>query len=135
MLCLEGIYEVSYHCSPVGKVQVVQQGLYYHIICRCVVPDGKICRLYVLWGKHRENLGVVVPDEQGFFLDRKIPTKRFGEGMPTFELHGEAQERFEDFVPIIPEEPFAYIDRLKTAFLQSENGKIGIQVDKSPNAV
>jgi len=39
------------------------------------------------------------------------------------------------FVPICPEEPFLYIDRLKTAFLESEQGKIGIRIQQHPEAI
>ena len=36
----------------------------------------------------------------------------------------------ETFVPIIPEEPFSYLSRLKNAFLVKQAGKIGIILPK-----
>ena len=132
---MEEIYAVCFAYKPVGKVQLMQQGLYYRILCRCRIPLDQVCRLYAVSEGRKENLGVVVPEGDGFFLDRKIPAKRLGTGKLQFVLSTGGGTKCGTFVPIKPEEPFLYIDRLKTAFLQSENGKIGIRIEESPEAV
>lgn len=131
---MEGIFQVYLGNLPAGKVQVIRQGLYYKITCRCQINGDMIYRLYAVTGDKRENLGVVVPDGDGFVLEKKIPIKQIGEKEPQYILSMGAGFDRGTFVPICPEEPFAYIDRLKTAFLETENGKIGIHLQQNPGA-
>lgn len=124
-----GDYEVLFGNQPAGKVQVVRQGLYYRFVCRCKLSGDVVCRLCVSCGGQQENLGVVVPTGEGFGLDTRLPVKRFREGTPAFSLipkHAMASGRF---VPIVPEEPFAYIERLKTSFLVKKYGQLGIIIE------
>ena len=109
-----------------GKVQVTRQGLYYHFVCRCRLTGDVICRLHVLCGGRQESLGVVIPVDSGFGLDIKVPVKRIGEGSMEFRLIPKHEAGSGHFVPISPEEPFAYISRLKKSFLEYNNGKVGI---------
>ena len=73
-------YEVFLSSRPVGKVQLIRQGLYCRVICRCLIPNDGVYRLYVQRDSGRENLGVVIPEGDGSFLDKRIPAKRIGEG-------------------------------------------------------
>lgn len=92
-------------------------------------------RLYAVSGAHRESIGVVVPEGDGFFLEKKVPVKRLSGEEVHFLLSSGEETARGCFVPIVPDEPFGYIERLKTSFLQSEHGKIGIRIEKSPEAV
>lgn len=132
---MEGCYEVYLGNAAVGKVQLLRQGLYFRVICRCTIPSDRVFRLFAQMGDRQENLGVVVPEGDGFLLDRKIPAKRFTGETLRFLLSSGGGERTGRFVPICPEEPFQYIDRLKTAFLESEHGKVGIRIEDSPETV
>lgn len=132
---MENCYEVYFGSELAGKVQLLRQGLYYRVICRCRILGDQVYRLYAVQGDRRENLGVLVPESDAFFLDKKIPVKRIGDETPRFFVSsGNACPRGK-FIPISPEEPFLYIDRLKNAFLQSEHGKIGIRTEEKPEAV
>ena len=122
---MEGNYEVTFAGQPVGKVQVQRQGLYSRFVCRCRLSGDVICRLWVYCGDKSENLGVVVPGGDGFGLDKKLPVKHLGEGKLEFTL-GPKHEKRGTFVPIYPEEPFAYIERLKEGFLERKNGQMGV---------
>ena len=129
---MEGQFEVLLAGRPAGKVQLIRQGLYCRVVCRCVLPADGVYRLYALGDQGRENLGVVVPDGDGFLLDKKIPAKRLGEGKLQFLLSAGGAPYAGRFLPISPEEPFLYLDRLKNTFLESENGKVGIRIKESP---
>lgn len=122
---MEGNYEVFFGKDKAGKVQVLRQGLYYRFICRCRLTGDVVCRLTVKCGDKQENLGVVVPMGDGFGLDKKIPVKHIGEGEMEFFLAPRHDQVMGKFVPIYPEEPFAYIERLKDAFLARQNGQAG----------
>ena len=128
-----GNYEVFFGNQQAGKVQVTRQGLYYRFVCRCKLTGDMVCRLYVSCGGQRENLGVVVPVGEGFGLDTRQSVKRFRAGEPSFSLVPKNEMASGQFVPIVPEEPFAYIERLKTSFLVKKYGHMGILLeDQNP---
>lgn len=129
---MEGNYGVYFGNKLAGKVQVQRQGLYYRFRCRCRLTGDVVCRLSVSCADKRENLGVVVPLDGGFGLDTKLPVKKLGEGPMEFRLIPKHDKPEGKFVPIYPEEPFAYIERLKDAFLVRQNGQAGVML--SPDA-
>lgn len=124
-----GEYTVFFGNQQVGKVRVQRQGLYYSFHCRCRLTGDVVCRLYVSCGGQQENLGVVIPEGDGFGLDTRLPVKRFREGEPSFSLIPKHEKPSGRFVPIVPEEPFAYIERLKTSFLVKKYGQMGILLE------
>ena len=124
-----GDYEVFFGNQQAGKVRVQRQGLYYSFHCRCRLTGDVVCRLYVSCGGQQESLGVVVPEGDGFGLDTRQPVKRFREGEPSFALIPKHAVPSGQFVPIVPEEPFAYIERLKTSFLVKKYGQMGILLE------
>ena len=132
---MESYYEVYLGNKQVGKVQIIQQGLYRRVICRCRMQDTGIYRLYAVFGGRQENIGVIVPDGEGWILDKKIPEKRLRGDIERFVLSDNRNVQHESFVAISPEEPFLYIDRLKNAFLESENGRIGVRIQQHPDAI
>ena len=132
---MEGCYEVFNGNDVVGKVQLIRQGLYYRVICRCCLSEDMVRRLYAVQENSRENLGVLVPEEDGLVLDKKIPVKRISDKTTRFLLSAGDSKMRGKLVPVSPEEPFLYIDRLKSAFLETENGKVNIRIEESPEAV
>lgn len=123
---MEGNYGVYFGNQLAGKVQVQRQGLYYRFICRCRLSGDVVCRLRVTCGDRRESLGVVVPMDGGFGLDTCLPVKRLGEGEMAFTLVPKHEVLEGTFVPIYPEEPFAYIERLKEGFLAKKGEQVGV---------
>ena len=107
---------------------MMRQGLYYHFRCCCQLSGDVVCRLVVTVGSHQEKLGILVPVDGSFALDTKIPVKRLGSGKPTFSLVPKTESVGERFIPIYPDEPFAYIEQLKDAFLVRKYGQAGILV-------
>ena len=119
-------YEVSFGKEQVGKVQVCREGLYYRFCCRCRLSGDVVCRLAVRCGEKEENLGVLVPMGTGFGLEKRVPVKHLGEGEMEFYLMPRHTGASGKFIPICPEEPFAYLARLKDAFLTRQNGQTGV---------
>ncbi len=122
---MEETYPVFFGTEPVGKVQVFRQGLYYRFVCRCALSGQVVCRLYVTCEGRQERLGVVVPEGTGFGLDTKVAVKHIGQGTMSFALKPKREEAPTVFVPISPEEPFAYLARLKDAYLEKRDGTLG----------
>jgi len=122
---MEGSYGVQFGNEIVGKVQVITQGLYCRFICRCRHSAQGIYRLILSSEDAQVNLGVLVPEGDGYALEKSVPRKHLGEGEPRFYLAPSHSELQGFFVPISPEEPFGYIARLKDAFLSRQNGQLG----------
>ena len=127
---MEQSYAVAVNGMPVGKVLVQRQGLYYHITCKCQLKGDTFYRLVVTSGNTSVNLGIVVPTGDGFACNTKLPVKKIGEGELVFTLCAKQKESPGTFIPITPEEPFAYISRLKDSFLTLQDGQPGIHVNK-----
>ena len=125
---MEGYYELCMGKDTVGKVQVLRQGLYYRFICRCKLSGDVVYRLTVRCGDATENLGILVRTGDGFGLDKKVPVRHLGEGKMEFLLLPKSDRLGGTFIPIRPEEPFAYIARLQDAFYAQRNGQAGIVI-------
>ena len=108
----------------VGRAQVQRQGLYYVFTCRCRLSGDTVWRLCATCGEKQADLGVLVPVEGGVGLTTRRPVKLLGEGKIQFAVQPR-HDRKTRFSPIYPEEPFAYLQRLKDAFLEERNGLLG----------
>ena len=123
---MEGSYELVFGSKEVGKVEVWKEGLYYRFFCRCRMSGDVVSRVMVSCGGKQESLGVLVPVGDGFGLETRLPAKRLGEGEPVFAVVPNRVANSGKFVPIKPEEPFSYIERLKDAYLARVEGQVGI---------
>lgn len=103
---MEENYAVMYRGEQVGKLQMQKQGLYCRIQCRCQLPGDDIYRLKMLTGDDSTHIGVLVPEGDGFLLDKKIPAKRIPSGELSFVVRGsrEAEVREPEKMPEKPEE-------------------------------
>jgi len=110
--------------KPVGTAKVSREGLYYRFQCRCTMTEDTLCRVNV----GTESLGILVPMGDGFGLDTKLPVKRFAGTVSEFRLVPNKPMLEGKFIPIKPEEPFAYIERLKEAHLACRDGQLGIVI-------
>ena len=122
---MEGTYKVFFGGQNVGNVRVSREGLYYCFHCRCRLSGEIVCKLIVTCGDVQVHLGVLIPTGEGFGLETKVPAKRLGEGEPSFHIQPNRVIMEGRFIPIKPEEPFAYIARLKEAFLARQEGQPG----------
>ena len=128
---MEQTYPVTHNGKHTGKVLIQRQGLYYLFRCSCCLTEKGIYRLWVTCGQHQESLGILVPKDESFILDTKIPIKRIGEGNMSFFVVPKDQVSTATFVPISPEEPFAYISRLKESFLAIRDKQPGIYITQN----
>ena len=126
-----GEYALHLGKDPVGKVQVLRQGLYYRFICRCKLSGEVVYRLTVRCGNSTENLGILVRSGEGFALDKKVPVSHLGEGEMSFLLLPKSDRLNGVFLPIYPDEPFAYINRLQDAFFARQGGQAGIVIKET----
>lgn len=79
-------YEIQYQGKTVGTVRTQKQGLYHCFHCRCTLPDEGMYRIHAIAGDKWEDLGICIPVEGKFGMDKKVPLKRLGEGKLAFQL-------------------------------------------------
>lgn len=125
-----GTYEIRLGAEPVGEAAVEKVGLYYRFSCRCRLNGATMQRVMVACGDKKVDLGICVPMGELFGVERKVPRKQLGEGTPEFFLTPRPQRSGGKFVPVYPEEPFAYMSKLKDAFLEIRNGQMGIVISE-----
>ncbi len=123
---MEGTYDVLFGGEAVGKVRLEKQGLYACFRCSCELLESNMYHLTLNWPGGQEKLGLMMPCGDRLVLDTKIPAKRIGQGKFSFKLLPKHERAVGQFVPIYPEEPFAYLGRLEQAFLARQNSQTGI---------
>ena len=129
-------YDVMFCGKTVGNVHLVKQGLYYHLQCSCSMISREIYRLQVQCGQERIRCGILIPENNRFVLETKIPAKKlYGDdlefwlenisscGNVTSHLKGEFK-----YIPIYPDEPFTYLTKLKHAYFEKRNAQGGILI-------
>lgn len=130
---MEGVYDILLGKDPVGQAVVVRDGLYWRFDCRCCLSGEAVFRITVSCGGKTESLGIPVPSGRDFVLRTRLPMKKLGQGEPVFRVVPKHAPLPENWVPVNPEEPFAYLTRLQDAFLQVRDGKVGV-VFKNSNS-
>ena len=125
---MEGTYVITQFGEPVGQATVRRQGLYWQFSCRCDLSGETVCRVRVTCGGQQTNLGILVPEGGKFVLNTKVAASKLGSGTPEFTCQPRHPELQGKFIPLRPEEPFAYLHRLEDAFLARQNGELGIVI-------
>ncbi len=123
------VYDILLGSEPVGKAEVSREGLYYRISGKCSLSGTVIYKLRVSCEENTIDLGIFVPEGEAFWVRTKVPAKRLGTGALQFRAVPRHIELRGEFIPLSPEEPFAYIKRLGEARLQLQDGKLGIILD------
>jgi len=119
-------YEVCFNGKTVGSADVEKKGLYYHIICKCNLPNTGVYRIKIQSETTETDLGICVPLGACFGLETNIPVKKTGGGNLVFQIAPQKQDMAERMIQIDPEKPFLYINKLQKARLIHRNGKSGI---------
>ena len=123
---MTGTYDILLGGKCVGQASVTRQGLYYCFDCRCQITGEVMYKLLVTCADKTESLGLLIPEGKDFRLSARVPIKKLGQGTFQFRAvprHGEMRGKF---IPVYPDEPFAYISRLHTAFLENRDGQVGV---------
>ena len=157
---MEENYAVMYRNEQAGKLQIQRQGLYCRLQCRCQLPGDDIYRLRMLAEEDSTHIGVLVPEGDGFVLDKKIPAKRIPSGQLRFAVHGsreaevrelekpdkpekpeeipeetpeetlEKEPEETEFVPICEGEPFPALEQVRSSVLAWQDDQPGIFAQK-----
>ena len=122
------MYDVFQNGEVVGTVEAMREGLYFRFVCRCRPTERDMIRLWMICGEKETDLGLCVPMDGAFGTEKRIPAKQCGPGEPRFCLRHKDDILRGKFIPLSPEEPFQYIHRLETAFLERRGTRLGIVI-------
>ena len=122
------MYEVFQGEKAVGTVEIQKEGLYIRFSCRCRPVHRDMIRLWMICGEKETDLGLCVPMDGAFGTEKRIPAKLCGPREPTFCLRHKDDTLRGKFIPISPEEPFRYLHKLETAFLEKRGPRLGIVI-------
>lgn len=127
-----GTYQVYFEGIPVGTVCLTKWGLYYELECHCQKISDEMMELVTNVKDDRKKLGLLLPSDEGLMLRKRIPAKDLGEGKGEFFLVPRNSPIFEQ-VPVDPQNPFPYLQKLPDAFLTCKDGQpmIGFKSKKS----
>lgn len=125
---MEKTYPIVLGGQTIGQASVRREGLYLIFNCACRFSGEMLYKIIVSWGGHTEELGIPIPSGGRFRLQTKRPAKRFGEGEPEFRAVPKHSALGGKFVPLRPEEPFAYLNRLTKSFLEIRGGQVGLVI-------
>lgn len=129
-------HAVLWNGKQTGTVCLTKEGLYYRVQCSCKTVDKQIYRLAALCGDDPVRLGVLIPEGDEMMLQTKIPVKKLKGEDPQFQLEcissGKKQEDNRKsqgkFIPIYPDEPYSYLSKLKSSYLEIRKGEPGIVI-------
>ncbi len=107
-------------------MECTQEGLYLRFRGQCKPEGNTPLRVRVRWENGENDLGILVPEGREFVLSTRIARKNCGDGTPTFHAIPNHRSSEKPFVAVYPEEPFAYLSRLREAYLLRKDGVNGI---------
>lgn len=120
--------DIMLDSEVVGKGAVEREGLYYRFICRCRLRGEQMYRLVAFCEDSQVDLGLCVPCQGGFGLEKRVPVKKLGSGVIRIRAVPRIKEADNMFIPLDQEAPFPYLDRLNEANLQIRDGITGIVI-------
>lgn len=121
---MSAYYSVLYNGQTVGTVQETRKGLYRIFSCRCSLPQKGVFRLWLHQGSRIEKLGVLCPEGDSFTLTKRIPANRLTGEDITFSVYLPQQQ---NFVPIVPGQPFPALAAIPYGRFSIVNGQPGIE--------
>ena len=96
-----------YPVEDAGHVAVSREGLYYRFQCRVKLPANRIYRLQLCSDMDSIDLGILIPINGSYELDKKIPAKYMKDESFTFKIIDKLSK--DQFIPIFENEPFSHI--------------------------
>ena len=123
---MEGTWNVYFEDRPVGNCMTHREGLYIRFVCRCARISDSICRLLLRCGNGNVDLGVLIPVEGGYGLDRKLPVRNIPEGEPRFCVKLQGEQSAKRFIQVRDGEKFVFLSGLADARFGKQDGKTGV---------
>lgn len=115
--------------DTIGTAKVSREGLYYKFSCKCFLTGEVVFKIVAECGDKTASLGICVPKGKRFGLEKRIPVKMLGEGQLVLRAVPNRPDLAGEFVPLRPEEPFAYIERLQKCHIEKRGSILGVVLE------
>lgn len=125
------IFDVKLNEKVVGSAEILKRGLYYQISCRCNIPAEKLYRLQAVCDQETVDLGICVPFEDGFGVNKTIAAKKLDTDTIFFHLSANMEESDVVFVPLDTTKPFDNLENIMHAKLVWRDGGAGFLFEKN----
>lgn len=122
-------YEVFAGETVVGNAELIREGLFYRIRCRCRLPADSMYRLQMTAGDIHRDLGICVPVDGVFGVDTKVSVKLLGAEPRRFSVTDSQKGTERATLEVCAGKPFAFLDRLETARAEVVNGDLRVVID------
>ena len=123
---MEGTYEICMSGKRLGTVRVQRVGLYVSFSCRCELSGEGMYEVMLRCGGRVICLGLLAPTDGRFGLEKRLSASSLGQEEPEFFLQSRYAPQTDRFVPIRPEEPFAFLALLADARMAVREGEVGL---------
>ena len=124
---MDGTWNVNFEGRIVGTCRIWREGLYARFSCRCNRVAEDICRLFLCCGEVTVDLGILVPVENGFGLDRRLPLRSLpDESYPEFCIRLPERPLVGKFIPVKEGEAFCALSRLADARFGKKDAAVGV---------
>lgn len=124
-------FDITMGGERIGQALLRREGLYANITGRCMLSGDVKFHLYADTAAQSVDLGLLVPEDDAFVCRTKQPLKRFSGEIVGFSIKPKHAPVLDRFVPLSPEKPFSYLDRLENAYLTRRNGQVGIVIKEA----
>ena len=110
---MQWCYEICCEKHNIGYATVEQYGLYYSVICHIQPREKRMYRVFVQTQGNVIDLGICVPEKNGFCIRTKIRVKDFDTNSAVFSV----VENRNTSCKIADNEEFPYLYMLRSAHL------------------
>lgn len=115
------IFKIVYDGNVIGSAKVIRKGLFYEISCFDTMQRPH--RIAVSVCQRTVDLGLSVPDKDGYRCFTRIPVKLLGDGEMEFRAMG-----VQRFIPVFEDKPFSCLHRLCDARFTCSGEDVGVLI-------
>lgn len=124
-------YNIFHNGCVVGTVDFEPVGLYVRIKAVCYPPETRIYRLILLCGFKSMDLGICVPEGDGFQVNKRILLKEIEGESLQFIIEEKDKSTHVRFIPLDTEKPLNCLDSLLKCRYVIRDSSCGLEIESS----
>lgn len=117
---MEKVFSVLMENKKIGEVRVKKEGLYYSFYSFIRPVIKRLYKLMATCGAETMDLGVYVPNSDGFELFKKVPIRNFKDDEFTFSAVSKSNS--ENYIPVSEDQVFLSLELLENSRFVVRNG-------------
>lgn len=119
---------VEYEKEPAGEAMLVQQGMYYKVMCRLFKSYQEKCRIEILQPSGNIDMGLCVPYQSFYGCIKSMPISHLNTENLHFLLRKENEDKY--FAVIRTGESFSVLWQVPKSKLIKQGKEYGIIITK-----